>query len=269
MGFLSNGDDFTRQAKAFRRKLMRPAIADVSIEVAGVGLYDVEPRELPNLYHGSPLRLYGRYREAGAAVITLRGTVMGSPISQTFTVELPAVEDANPEIERMWAWNRVQRLLEEERAGGSGMVVDEIVQLCEGYSIASEYASFLVLENDEEYRRWKIERRNATRIERDREAQSRLRERLDGMQERAARELGPEVEPEKAKVPEPTAQTPVVRRSPPPTRSQRGVDLDLPRRSRGGGAIDPLTALLALGLAGGAAARRRRRVEQEQERGEK
>jgi Ca-activated chloride channel family protein len=268
--FLSNGDDFTRQAKAFRRKLMRPAIADVSIEVAGVGLYDVEPRELPNLYHGSPLRLYGRYREAGAAVITLRGTVMGSPISQTFTVELPAVEDANPEIERMWAWNRVQRLLEEERAGdGSRFGVDEIVQLCEGYSIASEYASFLVLENDEEYRRWKIERRNATRIKRDREAQSRLRERLDGMQERAARELGPEVEPEKAKVPEPTAQTPVVRRSPPPTRSQRGVDLDLPRRSRGGGAIDPLTALLALGLAGGAAARRRRRVEQEQDRGEK
>jgi hypothetical protein len=43
-----------------------------------------------------------------------------------------------------------------------------------GYSIVSEYTSFLVLENDAEYQRWKLERRNALRIERDRKRQRQL-----------------------------------------------------------------------------------------------
>ena len=54
-------------------------------------------------------------------------------------------------------------------------VVGEVVKLCEDYSIVSEYASFIVLENDAEYQRWKIERKNLNRIERDRLAQARVR----------------------------------------------------------------------------------------------
>ena len=66
----------------------------------------------------------------------------------------------------MWAWHRVDRLLKEADAGGSRTsVIDEIVRLGEGYSIATEYTSFIVLENDAEFQRWKIDRKNALRIE--------------------------------------------------------------------------------------------------------
>jgi hypothetical protein len=46
--------------------------------------------------------------------------------------------------------------------------IAEVVRLGEAYSIATEYTSFLVLENDGEYQRWKIDQRNALRIARDR-----------------------------------------------------------------------------------------------------
>ena len=63
--FLSPGDDFDRQASAFRRKLIRPVAANLRIGIEGVQIYDVEPQELPNLYHGMPVRMYGRRARHG------------------------------------------------------------------------------------------------------------------------------------------------------------------------------------------------------------
>ena len=64
---------------------------------------------------------------------------------------------------------------------------DEIVRLCEDYSIVSEYASFIVLENDAEYQRWKIERKNVARMGRDRAALDARREALRLRREQATR----------------------------------------------------------------------------------
>ena len=91
----------------------------------------------------------------------------------------------------MWASHRVERLLNKQRAGATDDQISEVVRLCEGYSIVSQYASFLVLENDAEYQRWQIARRNATRVQRDRGAQVALRQKLDEMQRQASAQLGP------------------------------------------------------------------------------
>src|SRR5205807_3312285 len=106
----------------------------------------------------------------------LAGNVLGKPISQTLDIDLPDNDDRNPEIERMWAWHRVDRLLKQADASGSrsGDVIDEIVRLGQGYSIATEYTSFIVLENDAEFQRWQIQRHNAVRIARDQAAEKKL-----------------------------------------------------------------------------------------------
>ena len=126
---MSRGDDFGRQAEAFRRKLLRPAIEDVRIRFDGM-VRDVEPMELGSLYHGSPLRLYARYPRGGATNVTIEGTIMGAPFSRTATVDLADASDDNPEIERIWAWHRVDRLMTEMRSvGESPTTIDEIVQV--------------------------------------------------------------------------------------------------------------------------------------------
>jgi len=251
--FVSRGDDFERQARSFRRKLMRPAATNLEIEVAGGDVYDLEPRQLPNLYHGLPVRLYGRYRNPGPLVLTLRGDLGGESFERTLEMELPGEEADNPEIERMWAWHRVQRLLgEADRNGSRQSVIDEVVRLGEGYSIATEYTSFLVLENDAEYKRWKIDRRNALRFERDREKQARVKAELETLRRRVAKEIGP-LSPGGSR--EQKAQSPSTSAAS-PSSSSRGWDLPL----GGGGALDPLSAGAAALLCGiGALARRRRK----------
>ena len=270
--FISHGDNFERQAKAFRRKLTHPVARNVQIAIDGVSVYDVEPKILPNLYHGTPVRLYGRYRKGGTAKVVLSADVAGREVENKVEIEFPAIDASNPEIERMWAWRVVDRLMKEKNAGGaSAPLVDEIVRLGELYSIVTEHTSFLVLENDAAYRRWQIERRNLRRLKRDRKARLELAAKLEAIRTKVATGLGPQGVELASAAPRvvpaegrstPAASTPRQANprqanprpaNPPPSRPtrSRGIDIDF----GGSGPVGPLFVGLSLWLA-----RRRRRA---------
>ena len=174
----------------------RPAATDLQIDFGGIKVSDLEPKVMPNLYHGAPVRIYGRYQGNGAAQIAVRGSINGVELKQTARLEFPKQDLANPEIDRMWAWRRIDGLLKQaDRTGSRNDVTGEIVRLGEGYSIATEYTSFLVLENDAEYQRWKIARNNLLRTDRDRKAQELARAQLDRIRDKAVANLGPTAEP--------------------------------------------------------------------------
>jgi Ca-activated chloride channel family protein len=265
--FLSREDNFERQAKAFRRKLLHPAASNVHITLEGVDAYDVEPRQLPNLYHGMPLRMYGRYRTAGPAKVRVKAEINGAAFDQTVDVKLPVQEDANPEIERMWAWQKIDRLQKESVLAGSRTpAISEIVRLGEGYSIVTEYTSFIVLENDAEYQRWKIDRRNLVRLGRDRKQQQELQAELSRARDRSLAQVGPRLsDADQLATAEPTTATPQPV-SLPGSAARRDLDF-VPAapsgggRGGGGGAFDPISGSIALAMAGlGYAAQRRRKA---------
>jgi Ca-activated chloride channel family protein len=193
--FISRGDNFKRQAKAFRRKLMRPAATNVTFDLAAIGAYAVVPEKLPNLYHGTPIRIYGRYKNSGENEIRLTADIEGKAISENAILMFPEEDRLNPEIERMWALKRVDQLFKPlNRTQSNPQIIDEIIGLGETYSIVTEYTSFLVLENDAEYKRWQIERRNARRLERDRDAQNKRKKLLDAIRTKAQADIGPQPE---------------------------------------------------------------------------
>jgi len=191
--FISAGDNFSRQARAFRQKLMRPFATNLELKFAGVDVTEIEPTVLPNLYFGAPVKVYGRYHGSGTADVNLRGSINGVEIKQTAPLEFPKTDATNPEINRMWAWHRVNRLLKDaDRNGDRSPAIPEIIQLGEDFSIVTEYTSFLVLENDAEYQRWKISRKNLERTGRERQAQSQLHAQLDDIRKKALENLGPQ-----------------------------------------------------------------------------
>ena len=274
--FISQGDDFDRQAQAFRRKLMRPAAGNLQLTFSGGDVHDIEPVRIPDLYHGAPLRVYGRYSQSGPVTVTVKGDVQGQPFEKSVDVDFPKIDSANPEIERMWAWKRVDRLLGEMRQGENPSAISEVVKLCENYSIASEYASFIVLENDAEYQRWKIDRRNASRIARDRQAEAIVVTAMEKARNDSLVKLGPQdksapgvvtadalpaVVKEVERVATPQTSLPTPQSIPNTSRNprNRSVDLHLPTGGSGGGAIDPISAAIGLGLTGAAAVAKRRR----------
>lgn len=188
--FISREDDFERQGQAFRRKLTRPAGANVELSIAGVDAYDIVPAKLPNLYHGMPIRVFGRYRGGDLFDVRLNAEIRGKPM--TIVSSEMAPPRSQPEIERMWASAKITELLRDaDRSGSLTSVRDQVVALGEDYSIATQFTSFLVLENNSEYQRWKIDRRNRRRLGRDRDVQLALRKRLDHMRDESFTRLGP------------------------------------------------------------------------------
>lgn len=257
--FLSRGDDLARQARAFRARLRRAVATDLALAWSGVEVLDVEPLRLPSLYSGAPVRVYGRYRGGGKLQVRLTGRRGDTPFEQLVPLTLPEAEGAHPEIERMWAWHRVQRLLKEADRGGSrDEAAAEVVRLGEAFSIATEYTSFLVLENDAEYKRWQIERRNALLAARDQKALAERRASLEALRQKAVPGLGPgaALEPGPTGAPAPSPR-PADRSAAPPVVTRNGgtsADVDL---GRGSGAVGPLFVAAAAWLA------RRRRKRQE------
>lgn len=252
--FISHGDNFTRQAKGFRRKLLRPAATALQLDFGGVAVSEIEPKVLPNLYHGSPVRVYGRYAGGGEATVRLRGSVNGVEFKQAAQLAFPKEDLANPEIDRMWAWHKIDGLLKEaDRTGSRTRVIPEVILLGEGYSIVTEYTSFLVLENDAEYQRWKITRNNVLRSDRDRKAQELVRGRFESIRSKALADLGPV---EKSPVltdagnpiPVPVAAARPPGQTAPPERATPGQSRNVDFRGGGSGPVGPLMVGLLLGL---------------------
>lgn len=248
--FLSRGDDFARQASAFRRKLMNPVATDLAVSVTGVEVYGVEPAQLPNLYHGTPVRLFGRYRGEGRATLKVRGNLNGVAWEQSGELTLPAADDSNPEIERLWASRRIDSLLKTaDRTDARAQVVPEIVRLGEDFSIVTEYTSFLVLENDGEYQRWKIERRNAVRTGRDRRSQENRDRTLSALRSKAVNDLGPQPALAQAKPAPVPPSSPAVSTPTQPPAQRQGFDFQLPSGGGGGsGPVGPLFVAFAAWL---------------------
>jgi len=153
---------------------------------------------------------------------------------------------------------RISSLLKDaDRKGDRSAVAPEIVRLGEDFSIVTEYTSFLVLENDAEYQRWKIARKNLETIGRDRQVHAKRREQLDAIRNKALADLGPQaVVPAAGKapvqmasaaqamnrpMPAPAAQT----QSSPQVEHRQSSDIHVP----GSSPVGPLGVLAALWLA--------------------
>jgi len=200
--FISASDDLARQARAFRQKLVRPVATDLQLKFSGIEVTELEPATTPNLYFGTPVRVYGRYRGSGMGEVTLRGSVKGLEIKETAQLEFPKTDPANPEINRLWAFRRINSLLKgADRGGDRSPVIPEIVRLGEDFSIVTEYTSFLVLENDAEYQRWKINRKNLASTGRERQVLAKRREQLESIRNKALANIGPQAATDPAAAP--------------------------------------------------------------------
>jgi Ca-activated chloride channel family protein len=253
--FLSREEDFQRIASALNRKLLRPAASNVRVTFQGGDTYDIEPKQIPNLYHGSPVRIYGRYKGSGLTKIRLQAEINGRAYDQSVDVDLPSTDAGNPEIPRMWAWHRINQLLRDaDRQGSRERVKPDIVRLGEEFSIVTEFTSFIVLENDGEYQRWKINRNNVQRLAREQQGQQAVQRDLERLRQQAIDRMQPTGTEPKQPAKGNDSSSPITVREP----SQPGNNVSVPA-DRGGGAIDPFSALGILAATGAAAWASRKR----------
>ncbi|MHC4778490.1 MAG: VWA domain-containing protein, partial [Planctomycetota bacterium] len=135
---------------SFYEKIAYPVLTDISIDFGSVRVDDIHPQVLPDLFKGSQLVLFGRYRKSGETSISLTGDVAGKRAIFDYPVYFADAEEKYEFIPRLWARRRVEFLEGEIRIRGEvPELKEEIVRLGKRWGIVTRYTSFLVVEDSE------------------------------------------------------------------------------------------------------------------------
>jgi Ca-activated chloride channel family protein len=130
-------------------KISRPVLTDLRIEWGELKVRDVYPKDLPDLFAGTQMTIFGRYKDSGEKAITLYGKVGGE--EKKFVYEAKFTDKADEEhafIQTLWATRRVGYLLDQIRINGeSAELRDEVIQLAKKHGIVTPYTSYLVQED--------------------------------------------------------------------------------------------------------------------------
>jgi Ca-activated chloride channel family protein len=149
--YVRPGENIERAVGSLAAKVASPVLTDVTISAgSGVELYDVQPGNLPDLFAGDEMVVFGRYRGAGSGErsVTVRGRRNGRQEEFSTTVRDMAIGDARY-IEQLWAARKAGALSREIRLRGRGQtreLMDALKQLALRYGILTEYTSYLVQE---------------------------------------------------------------------------------------------------------------------------
>lgn len=235
---VSNSDDIIGQIMLAKSKIVHECLHDAELRIDGVKVFGTTDGAIGKVYRGQQLVLFGRYATGGTASLTLKARLTGEDKTYKTTFEFPDLDTDNPELERLWAMNRIEAIEMERLIGSlpSSEADDAIESLGVEYQLVTDYTSMVVLSNAA-FEEHGIERRNQQRTAHEHLAQAQRR------------------------------SQPV--RSYRVDRSQPMFQHNAPRPGGGGGAIDPITGSVILAIGGvGLLARRRNKKQGERQGGE-
>lgn len=140
------------KVSSFYSKISDPVLSDIKIDFGKIKTNEIFPIELPDIFKGSQLLLFGRYEGGGHTAITLTGNVGNKQKRFVYEDNFPEVEKNNEFIPRLWATRKIGYLMNEIRLRGENKeLVDEVVALSKEHGIITPYTSFLVVEEDKNY----------------------------------------------------------------------------------------------------------------------
>ena len=168
---ISDADDISGRLLQAKAKVLHQALHDVEIEISGEKVTDLTPQKIGSLYLGQQLVQFGRYQGDGEISIKMNTKISGQPHSWQTTATLPETATDNPELERLWALATIDKAMKQIRERGENeQLKQEVVNLGLNYSLVTDYTSMLVV-TDDVLENQGIRRRNADRIQKERNAQ--------------------------------------------------------------------------------------------------
>jgi Ca-activated chloride channel family protein len=129
---------------SFLAKAGQTPIGDLNIKVSKAGVDKVYA--LNNaVFDGGQAAWVGQYtKPAKHADFAAQGSREGQAVRVETKVELPAEALEHNQLPRLWAWARVQALLEQiDREGETEAAIQEIIRLARQYKFVTPYTSFL------------------------------------------------------------------------------------------------------------------------------
>ncbi len=147
-------EDIEIKVSALYNKIAYPVMTDIRIDFGDARVYDMYPRQIPDLFRGGQVVLMGRTRNDIASEITVTGNLAGRGVEMEFeeedTGQGAGGSKAHDFIPRLWATRKVGYLLEEIRHHGENQELkQEVIRLAKRYGLVTPYTSYLAVDDAE------------------------------------------------------------------------------------------------------------------------
>jgi Ca-activated chloride channel homolog len=133
------------QAARFRKMIDSPVLTHVKVRFEGLDVYDVEPRNLPDLLAQRPLIVFGKWRGDAKGKLIVEGQSANGPVQQSMDISGTNMTDTAA-LRHLWARHRIASLSDQESMEGGDAFSKPITELGLQYSLLTQYTSFLAVD---------------------------------------------------------------------------------------------------------------------------
>ncbi|MFW6164221.1 MAG: VWA domain-containing protein, partial [Planctomycetota bacterium] len=146
VAYVGQGDDPAAVTDRFVTRATRPAMTHLSIDWGALRVADVYPERVPDVFHGRPVVLVGRFRSARATTVRIRGLVAGEPREIRLDVDPADGGPAHTGIAPLWAKAHIAALARELAEGSSPGRPQRIVRLARHFNLVTPLTDMLVID---------------------------------------------------------------------------------------------------------------------------
>jgi Ca-activated chloride channel family protein len=149
--YIGENEDIEIKVSNFYDKIQSPVLSDLKLNFGNnIEVYKTFPKDLPDLFKGSNLLVFGRYKGNGNSEVTLSGNLKGQRKEFTSNINFTDNNDEYNFIPPIWASRRIGYLLDLIRLNGeSKELVDEVTLLAREHGIITPYTSYLIMEDED------------------------------------------------------------------------------------------------------------------------
>jgi Ca-activated chloride channel family protein len=129
-------------------RLDTPVLRDVEIQWGGLQVADVYPAQIPDLFAGQPLVVFGRFTKPGGGQVRIAGKQGNGHTSFTHAITFPAKKSGADQLATLWARTRIEKFMNQLEFGGGerGKLEADVTDLGLRYRLMTQFTSFVAVE---------------------------------------------------------------------------------------------------------------------------
>ena len=143
---LGLNDDTEALTTEVMTRIQRAQLAKIKIDWGDLQVAETFPANIPELWAGRPVIVYGRYKDGNESQVKISGMVEGEPVSWTLDVALPKQQEEHDVLAKVWSRKKIEDLMHQTYYQGSPAIEEEVTAIALNYRLMSQYTSFVAVD---------------------------------------------------------------------------------------------------------------------------
>lgn len=134
-------------ANKFKKYIESPLLTNVEVEIEGMDVYDVTPKQIPDLMAERPIYVFGKYRGKPKGELKVSGIHGREKYDASYQLSKETASNDNKALRYLWAREKIRYLSDFQSLDNNEKEKKQIVQLGLKYNLLTSFTSFLAIED--------------------------------------------------------------------------------------------------------------------------